>query len=60
MKQFTRVIELNQLNQVVTEEYRARNEATDAKDAKLEGRKSTVVNKRIIRRLQKIAPKAWG
>jgi len=54
------VIELNQLNQVVTEEYRARKESTDAKDAKLEGRKSTVVNKRIIRRLQKIAPKAWG
>ena len=34
-----RVIELNQLNQVVTEEYRARKESTDAKDARV-GRKS--------------------
>jgi len=37
------VIELNQLDQVVTGEYRVRKESTDAKDAKEKERKSTVV-----------------
>ena len=54
------MIELNQLNQVVREEYSARKELTDAKDARAGGRKSTVISKIIIRRLPKIAPKTWG